>query len=74
MGLIILNVCHYLKLSSPPPVGTGEHSAILEALEQGDPEQAARAMKYHLDQVREGVIKLFEDGTIDFFGGAGLKR
>ena len=52
----------------------GEHSAILEALEQGDPEQAARAMKYHLDQVREGVIKLFEDGTIDFFGGAGLKR
>jgi hypothetical protein len=35
---------------------------------------AAEAMKYHLDQVKGGVIKLFDDGTIDFFGGASFSR
>jgi len=30
-------------------------------------------MKYRLDQARDGVVKLFEDGTINFFGGASFK-
>ncbi len=47
-----------------------EHDAILASIEEHDPDAAARAMKYHLDQVKEGVAKLFKDGTIDFFGGA----
>lgn len=51
-----------------------EHTAILRAIEQGDPDRAADAMKYHLDQVKDGVITLFEDGTIDFFGGASFTR
>jgi hypothetical protein len=29
---------------------------------------------YHLDQVKRGVITLFDDGTIDFFGGASFSR
>lgn len=47
-----------------------EHDAILASIGEQDPDGAARAMKYHLDQVKDGVVKLFEDGTIDFFGGA----
>lgn len=31
-------------------------------------------MKYHLDQVKRGVKKLFDDGTIYFFGGASFPR
>jgi len=50
-----------------------EHDAILDSIKEGDPDAAARAMKYHLDQVKDGVIKLFEDGTIGFFGGASFK-
>jgi len=50
-----------------------EHDAILQAVEKSDPDAAARAMKYHLDQVKDGVVKLFEDGTINFFGGASFK-
>ena len=47
-----------------------EHDAILASIEKHDPDAAARAMKHHLDQVKNGVAKLFADGTIDFFGGA----
>ncbi len=50
-----------------------EHDAILLSVKNGDPDAAARAMKYHLDQVKDGVVKLFEDGTINFFGGASFK-
>jgi DNA-binding GntR family transcriptional regulator len=52
----------------------GEHEAIVNSIEKGDSEGAAQAMKYHLDQVRNGVIKLFEDGTINFFGGVSLEK
>ncbi len=52
----------------------GEHEAIVNSIEKGDSERAAQAMKYHLDQVRNGVIKLFEDGTMNFFGGVNLEK
>jgi DNA-binding GntR family transcriptional regulator len=49
----------------------GEHKAILDAVREGDPEAARQAMKYHLDKVREGVVQLFENGAMRFFGGIG---
>lgn len=49
----------------------GEHQAILDAVRGGDPEAARSAMKYHLDKVREGVVQLFENGAMHFFGGIG---
>lgn len=50
----------------------GEHNAILEAIRDGDSGAARRAMKRHLDEVRKGVVLLFENGTMNVFGGIRL--
>ena len=50
----------------------GEHDDILETIKNHDHETARKAMKHHLDQVKKGVVQLFNDGTINYFGGANL--
>jgi len=52
----------------------GEHDNILAAITKHDPDAAEHAMRYHLDKVKQGVINLFEDGTMNFFGGVNLKK
>lgn len=51
----------------------GEHNAILDAIREKAPEAAQAAMKRHLDNVQKGVIQLFEDGAMNFFGGVSFK-
>jgi len=46
-----------------------EHDDIIKAIEKQNPEKAARAMKKHLTNVKQSVLKLFEDGTMELFGG-----
>lgn len=47
----------------------GEHKDILSSIKRHDPEGAGQAMKYHLDRVKNGVKKLFQNDTISFMGG-----
>jgi DNA-binding GntR family transcriptional regulator len=46
-----------------------EHNAILKGVETKDPSTAQKAMQLHLDQVKDGLVKLFEDQTMSFLGG-----
>lgn len=52
----------------------GEHDNILLAIAQHDPDAAEKAMRLHLGKVKQGVINLFEDGTINFFGGVSYQK
>ena len=51
----------------------GEHAAILSAIENQDAEAAQKAMKNHLDNVKQGVIHLFQNGAMNYFGGVSLE-
>lgn len=52
----------------------GEHAAILSAIDNQDAEAAQRAMKDHLDNVKQGVIHLFQNGAMNYFGGVSLGK
>jgi DNA-binding GntR family transcriptional regulator len=51
----------------------GEHEDILSSIKQRDPERARQTLRYHLDRVKNGVIKLFQDDSVNFFGGFNIK-
>lgn len=47
----------------------GVHDAILSAIRNRDEASAQESMKRHLDKVKHGVIKLFQNGSMTYFGG-----
>ena len=50
----------------------GEHAAILSAIGNQDAEAAQKTMKNHLGNVKQGVIHLFQNGAMNYFGGVNL--
>ena len=49
-----------------------EHNAILSSIEDRNPDAAQQAMKRHLDNVKKGVVKLFDEGAMNLFVGVSL--
>lgn len=52
----------------------GEHAAILSAIDAQNPDAARKTMKNHLDNVKQGVIHLFQNGAMNYFGGVNLDK